>query len=132
MRAMTSSSWVAGTAGCVLAARLSEDEGARVLLLEAGGEDMPPTVAVAPAWPSLQGTSVDWAGTTVPQAATGKKIRWPRGRGLGGSSTINAMNLVRGHRGSYDAWVAAGAKGWSFDQLCRFVAYQRPPALLPT
>jgi hypothetical protein len=107
----------AGTAGCVIAARLSEDESARVLLLEAGSEHAPPAVAVPPAWPSLQGTSADWADTTVPQAATGRTVHWPRGRGLGGSSAINAMNFLRGHRGSYGAWVTAGAKGWGFEDL---------------
>jgi choline dehydrogenase-like flavoprotein len=110
----------AGTAGCVIAARLSEAEGARVLLLEAGGRRPSPAMAVPPAWPSLQGTSADWADTTVPQAATGRTMHWPRGRGLGGSSAINAMNFVRGHRGSYDAWITAGAKGWGFDDLLPF------------
>jgi choline dehydrogenase-like flavoprotein len=94
----------AGTAGCVIAARLSEDESARVLLVDAGSEHLPPAVAVPPAWPSLQGTSADCADTTVPQAATGRTVHWPRGRGLGGSSAINAMNFLRGHRGGYDAW----------------------------
>jgi choline dehydrogenase len=110
----------AGTAGCVIAARLSEDEDARVLLIEAGSEHLPPAAAVPPAWPSLQGTSADWADTTVSQAATGRTLPWPRGRGLGGSSAINAMNFVRGHRGSYDAWVTAGAKGWGFEDLLPF------------
>jgi choline dehydrogenase len=110
----------AGTAGCVIAARLSGDEDARVLLLEAGSQDPSPAVAVPPAWPSLLGTSADWADTTVPQAATGRSVPWPRGRGLGGSSAINGMNFVRGHRGSYDAWVTAGAKGWGFEDLLPF------------
>jgi len=106
----------AGTAGCVLAARLSED-GVRVLLLEAGGGRALESMAMPPAWPTLMGSSADWADRTVPQEVTGTCVAWPRGRGLGGSSSINAMNFVRGHRASYDAWVTAGAKGWGFDDL---------------
>ena len=106
----------AGTAGCVLAARLSED-GVRVLLLEAGGGRALESMAMPPAWPTLMGSSADWADRTVPQQVTGTCVAWPRGRGLGGSSSINAMNFVRGHRASYDAWVTAGAKGWGFDDL---------------
>jgi choline dehydrogenase-like flavoprotein len=107
----------AGTAGCVLAARLSEDGAARVLLLEAGSPEPLEAMSLPPAWPALQGTSADWAGTTVVQSATGTALAWPRGRGLGGSSAINGMNFVRGHRGSYDAWAKAGAAGWGFDDL---------------
>lgn len=108
-----------GTAGCVLAARLSENGDARVLLLEAG--DREPPQAAPPAWPTLQGTSADWAGTSVVQASTGTRIPWPRGRGLGGSSAINGMTFLRGHRSSYDAWVAAGATGWGFDDLLPYL-----------
>ncbi|MFE2540951.1 GMC family oxidoreductase [Actinacidiphila glaucinigra] len=107
----------AGTAGCVLASRLSQDPAARVLLLEAGSAHPPEAVAVPPAWPSLMGGPADWADTTVPQQATGAAVAWPRGRGLGGSSAINGMNFVRGHRSSYDAWDSAGATGWGFDEL---------------
>ena len=110
----------AGTAGCVLAARLSEDEAARVLLLEAGEREPLEAMAVPQAWPSLAGTSADWADTTVPRSASGTAMHWARGRGLGGSSAINGMIFVRGHRSSYDAWPVAGAPGWAFCDLLPF------------
>src|SRR5918998_1788590 len=123
----------AGTAGCVIAARLSED-GVRVLLLEAGAARPLESMAIPPAWPTLMGSTADWADHTVPQHGTGTRVAWPRGRGLGGSSSINAMNFVRGHRASYDAWVTAGAKGWGFDDLlpafkCSEHTEGRDPAL---
>lgn len=65
----------------------------------------------------LKGTSADWGDRTVRQLAAGTAMPWPRGRALGGSSSINAMNFVRGHRASYDAWQEVGATGWGFDDL---------------
>ena len=118
----------------MIAARLSENDAVRVLLLEAGGRQRLEAMAVPPAWPGLQGTPADWGDTTVVQAATGAAMAWPRGRGLGGSSATNGMNFVRGHHGSYDAWPAAGAIGWGFDDLLPYFrrsehAARRDPAL---
>jgi choline dehydrogenase len=110
----------AGTAGCVIAARLSEDSTARVVLLEAGSAQPLDLMAVPPAWPALMGTSADWADQTVVQEGTGSPVPWPRGRALGGSSSINAMNFVRGHRASYDTWGQRGAHCWGFDDLLPF------------
>jgi choline dehydrogenase len=107
----------AGTAGCVLAARLSEDAATRVLLLEAGGREPLAAVADPRAWPTLTGSTMDWGDHTVVLDGIGRTEAMPRGRGLGGSSAINAMTFMRGHRASYDAWVTAGATGWGYDDL---------------
>lgn len=86
-----------------------------MLLLEAGAADTKPELTVPPAWPGLWGTEVDYAYTTVPQAGTGGVAQpWPRGRTLGGSSAINAMVFLRGHRNDYDRWTASGCTGWVF------------------
>jgi choline dehydrogenase len=106
-----------GTAGCVIASRLSENDSARVLLLEAGSGQPLAAMATPPAWPTLLQSSASWGEFTVEQAATGTAVFLPRGRGLGGSSAINGMVFARGHRSSYDSWVTAGAKGWGFDDL---------------
>ncbi|MET7695617.1 GMC family oxidoreductase N-terminal domain-containing protein [Streptomyces sp. NPDC005483] len=106
-----------GTAGCVLAARLSEDPGTRVLLLEAGSANLPEAVAYPPAWPSLAASEAGWGDATVVQQSSGAPVPLPRGRGLGGSSAINAMVFARGHHSSYDSWSEHGAKGWAYDDL---------------
>jgi choline dehydrogenase len=105
-----------GTAGCVLAARLTENPDIRVLLLEAGAAGPLPAMAEPAAWPQLIGSAADWAGLTTAQAQAGP-LPYPRGRGLGGSGAINAMAHVRGHRAVYDAWAADGAAGWGFADL---------------
>ena len=109
----------AGSAGCVLAARLSEDPGLRVGLIEAG----PPDTSVlihCPAGLALlaQTGAANWAFETVPQPGlNGRRGYQPRGKVLGGSSSVNAMIYARGHRADYDAWAAEGNPGWSFDEV---------------
>ncbi|WP_409462057.1 GMC family oxidoreductase [Amycolatopsis sp. GA6-003] len=108
----------AGSAGCVLANRLSEDPSARVLLLEAGGEDTADEVRIPAAFASLFKTKWDWNYETVEQKHTGKTAYWPRGRMLGGCSSINAMIYIRGNRADYDGWRDAhGAAGWGWDDV---------------
>jgi choline dehydrogenase len=107
-----------GTAGSVLASRLSEQSDVRVLLLEAGPADGPQMMSVPAAWPALIGSEVDWGYATVAQPGlAGNAIPYPRGKVLGGSSSTNAMAHLRGHRSAIDAWEAAGAKGWGYDDL---------------
>jgi len=105
----------AGSAGCVLAARLTENPRARVLLLEAGGVDSRREVAMPAAFHKLFKTECDWAFETEPQARlAGRRLFWPRGKMLGGSSSMNAMIYIRGHAGDYDHWAALGNPGWSW------------------
>lgn len=107
-----------GTAGCVLAARLSEDPTASVLLLEAGGNDRSVMVRAPAAFSRLFKTRRDWDLSTEPQdGLDGRRIYWPGGRMLGGCSSINAMMVVRGHPQDYDAWARAGCAGWGFDDV---------------
>ena len=106
----------AGTAGCVIASRLSEDSGTSVLVLEAGRPERTRAMTVPSAWPENLGSAADWADMTTGQADAGR-VAYPRGRALGGSSAINAMAHVRGHRAVYDGWAAGGAVDWGFAGL---------------
>jgi choline dehydrogenase len=116
----------AGSAGCVIASRLS-DRGAKVLVLEAGGPADSPLIRIPAAYSLLSDTHMDWAYRTVAQShLNGRRIFWPRGRVLGGSSSINYMVYIRGNRGDYDHWRQLGNIGWSYeDVLPYFVRAER-------
>ena len=105
----------AGSSGCVIASRLSEDPATSVLLIEAGGQDANPDIHVpANAW-QVWMTPDDWGYTTVPQAAAANRsIYLPRGKVLGGSSSLNAMIYIRGNRTDYDTWAYLGNAGWDY------------------
>lgn len=109
----------AGSAGCVLANRLSADPSLRVLLLEAGPGDRGWKTQIPAALTyNLMNDRVNWYYRTEPQAAMdGRRLYWPRGRLLGGSSSLNAMVYIRGHALDYDRWVTEGAPGWSYAEV---------------
>jgi len=109
----------AGSAGCVLANRLSADPARRVVLLEAGGRDSSPFLAMPAGLAEIVNMpAVNWNYETEPEPAlNGRRLWWPRGRVLGGSSSINAMCYIRGQREDYDGWAAAGCTGWGFDDV---------------
>lgn len=108
----------AGTAGCVLASRLSEDPDCTVCLIEAGGTDLPDVARPPGTWPQLQGSSIDWEFKTTPQKTCASRVHdWPRGKVLGGSTAINAMAHMRGHPADFDAWADAGLYGWGYADL---------------
>ena len=110
----------AGSAGCIVASRLAEEKGARVLLLEAGGSDrsrfitIPGMISIVHTVPQVK-KKFDWGYYTVPQKhANGRKIPTVRGKVMGGSSAINGLLFVRGHRDNYDGWAREGCSGWSY------------------
>ncbi len=108
----------AGSAGCVLAARLSEDPDTRVALLEAGQEDTEPMIHVPALFPALFKSSWDWDLLGEPEPGLGgRRLYMPRGKMIGGCGSINAMIYVRGNRADYDGWAAGGASGWSYDEV---------------
>uniref|UniRef100_UPI0015C6873E GMC family oxidoreductase n=1 Tax=Crenothrix polyspora TaxID=360316 RepID=UPI0015C6873E len=108
----------AGSAGCVLANRLSEDSNCRVLLLEAGGEDDATAICTPALFSQLQDSPYDWGDRTQPQPhLQGRRIYIPQGKTLGGSSSINYMIYIRGNRADYDHWASLGNTGWSYDEV---------------
>ncbi|MEO1450335.1 MAG: GMC family oxidoreductase N-terminal domain-containing protein, partial [Bacteroidota bacterium] len=108
----------AGSAGCVLANRLTEDPAVNVLLIEAGKTDKKREIHIPAAFSRLFKTEYDWDYTTVAQAAANnRKLYLPRGKVLGGSSSINAMIYIRGHQRDYDHWASLGNKGWGYADM---------------
>jgi choline dehydrogenase len=108
----------AGSAGCVLAARLSEDPDVSVLVLEAGGPDSLDSIHVPVAFGQLFKTACDWDYSSQPEPmCNGRRIYLPRGKTLGGCSSCNAMVYIRGHRVDYDEWRDAGNPGWGYDDI---------------
>ncbi|NLE81041.1 MAG: NAD(P)-binding protein [Rhodococcus sp.] len=108
----------AGSAGCVLAYRLSENSDASVLVLEAGSDDDLASVKDPTRWLETLGSEIDWCYSTVPQPfAAGRMIAWPRGRVLGGSSSMNSMVHMRGIPADYDRWAELGNTGWHYSNV---------------
>src|SRR3954447_105437 len=108
----------AGSAGCVLAARLSEDPSVSVLLLEAGPPDTAQEIHIPAAFGQLFKSAYDWDLTSEPDPGLdGRRTYLPRGRMLGGSSSMNAMVYIRGNRVDFDEWAAAGNDGWGYDDV---------------
>ena len=109
----------AGSAGCALASRLSREASRHVLLLEAGGPDRHPMIHVPLGFAFLmKDRSVNWCYQTEPEPELDyRKIAWPRGKVVGGTSAINGMVYIRGQREDYEAWAAAGNPGWSYEEM---------------
>jgi choline dehydrogenase len=108
----------AGSAGCVLANRLSEDTSVQVLLLEAGGKDKKMEIHIPAAYGRLHKTEVDWAYYSEPQPfVDNRRMFLPRGKTLGGCSSTNAMAYIRGNKEDYNSWAKSGNEGWSYEDV---------------
>ncbi|MBF7052912.1 choline dehydrogenase [Halomonas sp. KAO] len=109
----------AGSAGCVLANRLSENPEVSVLLLEAGGADWNPWIHVPVGYfKTMHNPATDWCYLTDPdKGIKGRRLQWPRGKVLGGSSSLNGLLYIRGQREDYDDWAAVGNTGWNYDAV---------------
>src|SRR5437870_3212785 len=112
----------AGSAGCVVAARLSEDPNARVVLLEAGPPDRDPMIHIpAGVLHVLNNAKINWNYLSEGEPGTaGRMLQWPRGKTLGGTSSINGMLYVRGNPADYDGWAQMGCRDWTYDEVLPF------------
>ena len=116
----------AGSAGCVLAARLSEDADTQVVVLEAGGGDWDPLIKIPIGWGMIYTRKLhDWRLVTEPEERlNGRRVEFARGKVVGGSSSTNAMAYVRGHRSDFDRWAASGLDGWAYDDVLPYFRRQ--------